>query len=129
MTIWSSLDHKWNVHDGIVSGIRTLFSLDHKIHLSYFNSFALKFICVSFAITLLYFKGPVVQREERQVENFTYINVQRYLEQNKLDIDSHSTTTETSDSGMSESHGAPTELGKGETNGKTHLIIKPMIRP
>lgn len=95
----------------------------------YSNSFDPTFICVSFAITLLYFKGPVVQREERQVEKFTYINVQRYLEQNKLDIDSQSTTTETSDSGMSESHGGPIELGKGETNGKTHLIIKPMIRP
>lgn len=30
---------------------------------------------------------------------------------------------------MSESHGAPIELGKGATNGKTNLIIKRMISP
>ena len=28
-TIWFSLDHKRNVSDGVVSGIGTLFSLDH----------------------------------------------------------------------------------------------------
>lgn len=83
----------------------------------------------SFAFRLPTFKGPVVQREERQVENFTYIDVQRYLEQNKLDIDSHSTTTGTSDSGMAESHGTPSELGMGETSGKIHFIIKRIIRP
>ena len=30
--IWFSLDHKQNVSDGVVSGIRTLFSLDHKLY-------------------------------------------------------------------------------------------------
>ena len=33
-TIWFSLDHKRNVSDGIVSGIETLFSLDHKLYAS-----------------------------------------------------------------------------------------------
>ena len=31
-TLWFSLDHKQNVSDGVVSGIRTLFSLDHKLY-------------------------------------------------------------------------------------------------
>ena len=30
-TIWFLLDHKRNVSDGVVSGIGTLFSLDHKL--------------------------------------------------------------------------------------------------
>ena len=33
-TIWFSLDHKRNVSDGVVSGIGTLFSLDHKLYVS-----------------------------------------------------------------------------------------------
>ena len=33
-TIWFSLDHKRNVSDGVVSGIGTLFSLDHKLNAS-----------------------------------------------------------------------------------------------
>ena len=33
-TIWFSLDHKRNVSDGVVSGIGTLFSLDHKLYSS-----------------------------------------------------------------------------------------------
>ena len=37
-TIWFSLDHKWNVSDGVVSGIRTLFSLDHKLYTSDYDS-------------------------------------------------------------------------------------------
>ena len=62
---------------------------------------------------------PKVQGEERRNEKFTYINVQRYLEQNKQDIDSYSTTTKTSNSGMAESHGAPSELETDEeTRGK-----------
>ena len=38
-TIWFSLDHKQNVSDGVVrSGIGTLFSLDHKLYASDYNS-------------------------------------------------------------------------------------------
>ena len=54
------------------------------------------------------------QREEWQ-EKYAYI--QSYLEQTK-DSDSHSATTETSDSGMRGSQGAQSELGIGETSGK-----------
>ena len=32
--IWFALDHKRNVGDGVVSGIGTLFSLDHKLYAS-----------------------------------------------------------------------------------------------
>ena len=37
-TIWFSLDHKRNVSDGVVSGIGTLFSLDHKLYASDYDS-------------------------------------------------------------------------------------------
>ena len=37
-TIWFSLDHKRNVSDGVVSGIGTLFSLDHKLDGSDYDS-------------------------------------------------------------------------------------------
>ena len=37
-TIWCSLDHKRNVSDGIVIGIGTLFSLDHKLYASDYDS-------------------------------------------------------------------------------------------
>ena len=33
-TIWFSPDHKWNISYGVVSGIRTLFSLHHKLYAS-----------------------------------------------------------------------------------------------
>ena len=38
LTIWFSLGHKRNVSDWIVSGIRTLFSLNHKLYASDYNS-------------------------------------------------------------------------------------------
>jgi len=37
-TIWFSLDHKRNVSEGVVSGIGTLFSLDHKLYASHYDS-------------------------------------------------------------------------------------------
>ena len=37
-TIWFSLDHKRNVSEGVVSGIGTLFSLDHKLYASDYDS-------------------------------------------------------------------------------------------
>ena len=37
-TIWFSLDHKWNVSDGVVSGIGRLFSLDHELYASGYDS-------------------------------------------------------------------------------------------
>ena len=37
-TIWFSLDHKRNVSDGVVSGIGTLFSPDHKLDASDYDS-------------------------------------------------------------------------------------------
>ena len=37
-TIWFSLYHKRNVSDGVVSGIVTLFSLDHKLYASDYDS-------------------------------------------------------------------------------------------
>ena len=37
-TIWFSLDHKRKGSEGVVSGIRTLFSLDHKLYASDYDS-------------------------------------------------------------------------------------------
>ena len=37
-TIWFSLDHKQNVSDGVVSGIGTLFSLNHGLCASDYDS-------------------------------------------------------------------------------------------
>ena len=37
-TIWFSLNHKQNVSDGVVNGIRTLFSLDLKLYASDYDS-------------------------------------------------------------------------------------------
>ena len=37
-TIWFSLDHKRNVSNGVVSAIGTLFSLDHKLYASDYDS-------------------------------------------------------------------------------------------
>ena len=37
-TIWFSLDHKRNVSDGVVSGTGTLFSRDHKLYTSDYDS-------------------------------------------------------------------------------------------
>ena len=39
-TIWFSLDHKRNVSDGVVNGIATLFSLDHKLYASDYDSYS-----------------------------------------------------------------------------------------
>ena len=36
--IWFSLDHKRNVSEGAVNGIGTLFSLDHKLYASDYDS-------------------------------------------------------------------------------------------
>jgi len=64
------------------------------------------------------YEGPVQERGEWH-EKLAYI--QSYLEQSK-DSDSHSVTTELSDSGMMESHGAPSEIGIEETSGKILLM-------
>ena len=37
-TIWFSLDHKRNISNGVVSGNVTLFSLDHKLYASDYDS-------------------------------------------------------------------------------------------
>ena len=37
-TVWFSLDHKPNIRDGVIRGIRTLFSLDHKLYASDYDS-------------------------------------------------------------------------------------------
>ena len=37
-TIWFSLDHEQNISDRIMSSIRTLFSLDHKLYASDYDS-------------------------------------------------------------------------------------------
>ena len=37
-TIWFSQDYKRNVSDGVVSGVGTLFSLDHKLYASDYDS-------------------------------------------------------------------------------------------
>ena len=78
-------------------------------------------ILFSFTLGLiLSCKGPVVQREEWQ-EKVAYI--QNYLAQTK-DIDTQSFTTETSDSGISRSHAAPSELGgPEEASGKISLKV------
>ncbi|CAH3017464.1 unnamed protein product [Porites evermanni] len=67
-------------------------------------------------------QGPVVQMEEWQ-EKVAYI--QSYLAQTK-DIDTQSFTTETSDSGISRSHAAPSELGGPEETSDTisNLCLK-----
>ena len=64
-------------------------------------------------------EGPADEREEWQ-EKLAYI--QSYLEQSK-DSDSHSVTTETSDSGMAESRVAPSEFGMEETSGNMLIIM------
>ena len=76
-------------------------------------------ILFSFTLGLiLSCKGPVGQMEEWQ-EKVAYI--QNYLAQTK-DIDTQSFTTETSDSGISRSHAAPSELGgPEEASGKISL--------
>ena len=76
-------------------------------------------ILLSFTLGLILLcKGPVLQREEWQ-EKVAYI--QSYLAQTK-DIDTQSFTAETSDSGISRSHTATSELGgPEEASGKIHL--------
>ena len=37
-TIWFSLDHEQNISDRIMSGIRTLFSLDYKLYAYNYDS-------------------------------------------------------------------------------------------
>ena len=76
-------------------------------------------ILFSFTLGLiLSCKGPVGQMEEWQ-EKVAYI--QNYLAQTK-DIDTQSFKTETSDSGISRSHAAPSELGgPEEASGKISL--------
>lgn len=64
-------------------------------------------------------EGPADEREQWQ-EKLAYI--QSYLEQSK-DSDSHSVTTETSDSGMAESRVAPSEFGMEETSGKMLITV------
>ena len=78
-------------------------------------------ILFSFTLGLiLSCKGPVGQMEEWQ-EKVAYI--QNYLAQTK-DIDTQSFTTETSDSGISRSHAAPSELGgPEEASGKISLKL------
>ena len=76
-------------------------------------------ILFSFSLGLiLSCKGPVVQMEEWQ-EKVSYI--QSYLAQTQ-DIDTQSFTTEASDSGISRSHTATSELGgPEEASGKISL--------
>ena len=38
LTIWFSLDQKQNLSDGVIRGIGTLFSLEHKLYASNYNS-------------------------------------------------------------------------------------------
>ena len=38
LTVWFSLDHKPNIRDGVIRGIRMLFSLDHKLYASDYDS-------------------------------------------------------------------------------------------
>ena len=64
------------------------------------------------------YEGSVVQRQEWQ-EKAAYI--QSYLEQQTKDTDTQSFTTETSDSGISRSHGASSEFGIEEPSGKIIL--------
>ena len=51
-TLWFSLDHKQNVSDGVVSGIRRLFSLDHKLYASDYDSDSIASENQPLAITL-----------------------------------------------------------------------------
>ena len=37
-TIWFSLDHKWNMSDGVISRVEMLFSLDQKLYASDYYS-------------------------------------------------------------------------------------------
>ena len=64
------------------------------------------------------YEDSVVQREEWQ-EKAAYI--QSYLEQQTKDTDTQSFTTETSDNGISRSHGASSEFGIEEPSGKIIL--------
>lgn len=90
--------------------------LDNRtLHLIFFRLLLFPFHLHSW---ILFYEGPVQERGEWQ-EKLAYI--QSYLEQSK-DSDSHSNTTETSDSGMTESHGATSEIGVEETSGKILLM-------
>ena len=52
LTLWFSLDHKQNLSDGVVGGIRTLFSLDHKLYASDYDSYPVASENQHLAITL-----------------------------------------------------------------------------
>ena len=68
-TIWFSLDHKRNVSDGVVSGIGTLFSPDHKLYASDYDSDsdsvasekpALSLVSTPMFVTALLFQHQVI---------------------------------------------------------------------
>ena len=64
-TIWCSLDHKRNVGDGVVSGIGTLFSLDHKLYASDndSDSVATENQPLGFTATLTWYQTNLVDKE------------------------------------------------------------------
>ena len=61
-----------------------------------------------------------VESEARYLDQEKLAFVQSYLEKAE---DARSVTTETSDSGMPGTHGAPSELGMEETSGKTNALF------
>ena len=68
-TIWFSVDHKRNVSDGVVNGIGTLFSPDHKLYASDYDSDsdsvasekpALSLVSTPMFVTALLFQHQVI---------------------------------------------------------------------
>ena len=76
--------------------------------------------------TILASDDPTGKEEKRPnyLDQEKYDYIQNYLEQARDEIkdgDSHSVTTDTSDSGMLGSNGASSEVGTEDTSGK-HLL-------
>ena len=91
-----------------------------KRHLFSLRSSNFAFPSPLISLTCHMYEGSVLQREEWQdTEKAAYI--QSYLEQQTKDTDTQSFTTETSDSGITRSHGASSEFGIEEPSGKIIL--------
>ena len=73
---------------------------------------------------IILFSDDLLGKEEKllkYVDHEKYDYIQNYLEQSReqtKEADSHSVTTETSDSGMLGSNSASSEVGTEDTNGK-----------
>ena len=67
-TVWFSLDHKRNVSDGIVSRIKTLFTLDHKLYASDYESDSDSVVSENQPLYAFLFVAVLLKGEERMLE-------------------------------------------------------------